>query len=62
MEGKEFRKTDVFVAKRKDLKIEGKGNKPNAARKLTDKEVDIQCSANVYSVALRLRPSLTLCG
>ena len=37
MEGKEFRKTKyVLVAKQKELKKEGKGNKPKAARKLTD--------------------------
>ena len=42
MEGKEFRKTkEVLVAKQKELKKEGKGNKPNAARMLTDEEVDI---------------------
>ena len=42
MEGKDFRKTkEVLVAKQKELKKEGKGNKPNAARMLTDEEVDI---------------------
>ena len=42
MEGKEFRKTkEALVAKRKELKKDGKGNKPNAARMLTDEEVDI---------------------
>ena len=42
MEGKEFRKTkEALVAKQKELKKEGKGNKPNAARMLTDEEVDI---------------------
>ena len=42
MEGKEFRKTkEVLVAKQKELKKEGNGNKPNAARMLTDREVDI---------------------
>ena len=42
MEGKEFRKTkEALVAKQKELKREGKGNKPNAARMLTDEEVDI---------------------
>ena len=41
MEGKEFRKTkDVLVAKQKELYKEGKGNKPNAAHMLTDKEVE----------------------
>ena len=42
MEGKEFRKTkEALVAKQKELKKDGKGNKPNAARMLTDEEVDI---------------------
>ena len=42
MEGKEFRKTkEVLVAKQKELKKEGKGNKPNAAHMLTDEEDDI---------------------
>ena len=42
MEGKEFQKTnEALVAKQKELKKEGKGNKPNAARMLTDEEVDI---------------------
>ena len=42
MDGKEFRKTkEALVAKQKELKKEGKGNKPNVARMLTDEEVDI---------------------
>jgi len=42
MEGKEFRKTkEASVAEQKELKKERKGNKPNAARMLTDEEVDI---------------------
>ncbi|RUA04261.1 MAG: hypothetical protein DSY43_06765 [Gammaproteobacteria bacterium] len=42
IEGKQFRKTkEVLVAKQKELKKAGKGNKPNAARTLTDEEVDI---------------------
>ena len=42
MEGKEFRKTkEALVAKQKELKKDGKGNKPNAVRMLTDEEVDI---------------------
>ena len=42
MEGKECRKTkEALVAKQKELKKEGKGNKPNAARMLADEEVDI---------------------
>ena len=42
MEGKNFRKTrDGLVAKEKEPEKEGKGNKPNSARMLTDEEVDI---------------------
>ena len=42
MDGKEFRKTkEALIAQQKELKKEGKGNKPNAARLLTDEEVDI---------------------
>ena len=42
MDGKEFRKTKkASVAKQKELKKEGKENKPNAARMLTYEEVDI---------------------
>ena len=42
VEGKELRKTkEALVAKHKELKKEGKGNKPNAARMLTDEKVDI---------------------
>ena len=42
VEGKEFRKTkEALVAEQKELKKEGKGNKPNAAHMLTDEEVDI---------------------
>ena len=42
MDGKEFLKTkEALVAKQKGLNKEGKGNKPNAARMLTDEEVDI---------------------
>ena len=32
---------EALVAKQKELKKEGKGNKPNAARMLTDEEVDV---------------------
>ena len=40
MEGKELRKTkDALVAKQKEQKKEGKGNKPNAAHMLTDRVV-----------------------
>ena len=42
IEGDEFRKTrECLAAKQRELKKEGKGNKPNAARALTD-EVDIR--------------------
>jgi len=42
MEGQRFRKTkEALVAKQKELEKERKGNKPNAARMLTDEEVDI---------------------
>lgn len=42
MEGKEFQKTkEALVPKQKELKKEGKGNKPNAVRMPTDNEVDI---------------------
>jgi hypothetical protein len=48
IEGHAFRKTrDTLVAKQKDLKKAGKGNKPNAARNLTDEEVDILFSKNL---------------
>ena len=40
--GQEFRKTrETLVAKQKELKKAGKGNKTKAARALTDEEVDI---------------------
>ena len=32
---------EALVAKQKELKKEGKGNKPNASRMITDEEVDI---------------------
>ena len=42
IEGDEFRKIrECQAAKQRELKKEGKGNKPNAARALTDEEVDI---------------------
>ena len=42
MEGNDFQKTkEALVAEQKELKKEGKGNKPNAAPMLTDEEVDI---------------------
>ena len=62
VEGKEFRKTkEALVAKQKELKKEGKGNKPNAARMLRTKKL-IFCMAKIYSVALHQRLSLTLYG
>ena len=48
MEGKEFQKTkEALVAKQKELKKEGKGNKPNAVRMLTDNEDDILYMAKI---------------
>ena len=41
MERSSERAKEALVAKQKELKKEGKGNKPNAARMLTDEEVDI---------------------
>ena len=42
IEGQEFRKTrETLVAKQKELKKAGKGNKTKAARALTDEEVDV---------------------
>ena len=42
IDGQEFRKTrETLVAKQKELKKAGKGNKTKAARALTDEEVDI---------------------
>ena len=42
IEGDEFRKIrKCLAAKQRELKKEGKGNKPNAARALTDEEVGI---------------------
>ena len=42
MDEKEFRKTkEALVTKQKELKKEGKGNEPNAARMITVEEVDI---------------------
>ena len=42
IDGQEFRKTrETLVAKQKELKKAGKGNKSKAARALTDDEVDI---------------------
>ena len=42
IDGQEFRKTrETLVAKQKELKKAGKGNKSKVARALTDDEVDI---------------------
>jgi len=42
IDGQEFRKTrETLVAKQKELKKTGKGNKSKVARVLTDDEVDI---------------------
>ena len=49
MEGKEFRKTkDVLVAKQNELKKEGKGHKTNAARMLTEEEIDVLYGQSLY--------------
>ena len=63
MEWKELKKTkEALVTKQKELKKEGKGNKPNAARMLTHEEVKIFCMAKIYSNALHQRLSLKLYG
>ena len=50
MEGKEFQKTkEALVARQKELKKEGKGNKSNAVHMLTDNEVD-----NLYMAKILL--------
>ena len=52
IEGDEFRKTrECLAAKQRELKKEGKGNKPNAARALTDEEVDILYGLNLLGSA-----------
>lgn len=52
IEGHEFRKArDTMVAKQKELKKAGKGNKPNAAKNLTDNEVDILFSKDLLGCA-----------
>ena len=49
IEGQEFRKTrEKLVAKQKELKKAGKGNKTKAARALTDEEVDVLHSFRVF--------------
>ena len=53
MDGKEFLKTkEALVAKQKGLNKEGKGNKPNAARMLTDEEVDILYGQDLLGCSL----------
>ena len=52
IEGDEFRKTrECLPAKQRELKKEGKGNKPNAAEALTDEEVDILYGLNLLGSA-----------
>ena len=52
IDGAEFRKTrDSLAAKQRELKKEGKGNKPKAARALTDEEVDILYGLNLLGSA-----------
>ena len=49
IDGQEFRKTrETLVAKQKELKKAGKGNKTKATRALTDEEVDILYSIEVF--------------
>ena len=60
MEGKEFRKTkEALVAKQKELKKEGKGNKPNAARMQLMRKLIFRTD-KIVSVALHQRLLLTL--
>ena len=52
IDGAEFRKTrDSLAAKQRELKKERKGNKPKAARALTDEEVDILYGLNLLGSA-----------
>ena len=52
IEGQEFRKTrETLVAKQKELKIGGNGNKTKAARALTDKEVDVLHSKELLGLS-----------
>jgi len=52
IEGQEFRKTrETLIAKQKELKKAGKGNKSKAARALTDDEVDILYGKNFLGLS-----------
>ena len=52
IEGQEFRKTrETLVAKQKELKKAGKGNKTKAARALTDEEVDVLYSKELLGLS-----------
>ena len=54
IDGQEFRKTrETLVAKQKELKKAGKGNKTKAARALTDEEVDILYGNELWVFRLR---------
>jgi len=53
-DGQKFRKTrETLVAKQKELKKAGQGNKTKAARALTDNEVDILYSKNLSCLSSR---------
>ena len=52
IEGQELRKTrETLVAKQRELKKAGKGNKTKAARALTDEEVDVLHSKELLGVS-----------
>ena len=52
IDGQEFRKTrETLVAKQKELKKAGKGNKSKATRALTDEEVDILYGKNLLGLS-----------
>ena len=52
IEGQEFRKTkETQVAKQKEFKKGGKGNKTKAARALTDEEVDVLYSKELLGLS-----------
>ena len=52
IEGQEFRKTrETLVAKQKELKKAGKGNKTKAAHALTDEEVDVLYSKELLGLS-----------
>ena len=54
IDGQEFRKNrETLVARQKELKKDGKGNKSKAARALTEDEVDILYGKNLLVFRLR---------